>query len=150
MRHLKILGLALTLASLVAPASPPPKPSKDVVTINQKDYLIAGIHDSKISTRAASVQIKLSAKITLVSQEKAFLRAAINLDSADSFRTVFAKEVGRGSSEQQLDLEIVQPKQKIIRVVVWLDKEGPSSPPRPLASDNIAFDGAVFLNSNDR
>jgi hypothetical protein len=130
--------------------TPARDPQADSVSINQEDYRIALLPESSTSSRLARVLIRLDTKVTLATQAKAYLRAAITLESENSFSTVFAKEVGRGRCDEILELKIDRPKLKIIRVVVWLDRDGAASPPRPLASDNIAFKAAAFLNLHDR
>jgi len=145
-----LVSLLLLLAHSLFATAPAATTQRDSVVIDQKNFRLLGIPESTTSSRTARVLITLETKVTLASHERSFLRAAINLDNPESFRPVFAKEVEKGYKEHEIKLEIDHPKQKIIRVIVWLDKDGGITAPRPLASDNIAFDAKAFLNSNDR
>ncbi|HWA10888.1 MAG TPA: hypothetical protein VG838_15720 [Opitutaceae bacterium] len=148
----RLLGaFALLLAPLVAlGAAPSAAAPKDSVVIDQKDFKIAGFSKSKTSVRSDTVKIRLEVKAVLVSQDKSYLRAAINLEGPEQFTPVFSKDVEKGAKNHEIELTIDQPNQKIIRVVVWLDRESGTGTPHALASDNIAFDGKAFLNRNDR
>ena len=149
MRYPVIFTLIFVISNF-ATSYAAPAPKKDSVAIDQEDYTILITNESSASSRPASVLIIINTKFTLVSQAKAYLRAAINLEGEKSFNTVFATEAEQGSHKQEIKLNMDRPKQKTVRVVVWLDKEGAASPPHPLASDNIAFEAAAFLNTNNR
>jgi len=146
---LAILGTTLGLA-----ATPEAKPrAKDTVAIDPKNYELWGFPSNKTSTRSDEVHIRLNVKYSLTSQPKGYLRAAINLDGDLSFRSVFASEVRQGSDECKIEVVITKPELRIFRVIVWIDSDGATAAPHPVASDNIAFAAAqfkAFLNINDR
>jgi hypothetical protein len=121
----------------------------DSLVIHKTNYQVVILPKSSTASEPAAVLIKLETKFTLASKPTGYVRAAVSTDDGN-FKSVFVKVIEKGSHKQNLDLKVDRPKQKLVRVLVWLDEEGDSSPPKVLASDNIAFESKVFLNLKDR
>ena len=144
------LGLFLLLAGAAGSLWAGETAAKDELTIDQRNFELVGLAPDKTATKSEAALIRLSVKYALVSQPKGFLRAAVNVASETSFKTVLATEIVAGTANPMVEIEIKRPFPQVIRVIVWIDKDSATATPHPLASDNIAFESRIFRNSNDR
>jgi hypothetical protein len=140
-----LLGVSLFIASGFGAADVAPAP-KDEVVIDQQNVRLVGVPESATSNKAGKILIQLPIRATLAAQDKCFLRVAINLDAPESFRSVFAQEITKGAGNYELNLVAEHPKQPILRILVWLDQASGTGAPKPLASDNMAFQVQALLD----